>query len=154
MGYFFTFHRRKFIFWGKFQILLDKITTCLLWFFLRINRRVDMLIRATRVKEITLPKYWHYTHHPIRTTLLTLEMTIFGLKMIVKSGLEFFYFVIEWGLSELLLPSAKNRPRKAELAWQVSRYLWRGSFNFKIKNSEPLFTIILSQKWSFQELRV
>ena len=27
---------------------------------------------------------------------------------------------------ELLLPSAKNLPRGAELVWQVSRYLWRG----------------------------
>ena len=53
----------------------------------------------------------------------------------------FFYF------EELLLPYAKtNRPRKAGLAWQVSRYLWRGSLNFKIKNSRPLFTIIFKPK--------
>ena len=31
--------------------------------------------------------------------------------------------------------------------------LWRGSVNFKIKNSRPLFTIILSQKCKFQESR-
>ena len=48
--------------------------------------------------------------------------------MMVKSGLVFFYFEILLAPSELLLPSAKkNLPRKAELAWQVSRYLWRGS---------------------------
>jgi hypothetical protein len=41
--------------------------------------------------------------------------------MMVKSGLEFFYFEIDQALSELLLPSAKNLPKKAELAWQVSR---------------------------------
>jgi hypothetical protein len=27
----------------------------------------------------------------------------------------------------------KNLPRKAELAWQVSRYLWRPLLNFKKK---------------------
>ena len=31
-----------------------------------------------------------------------------------------------------MLPSAKNLPRKIELAWQVTRYLWRGRWNFKI----------------------
>ena len=37
--------------------------------------------------------------------LLTLDITIFGLNMMVKSGLEFFYFEIEGAPSELLLPS-------------------------------------------------
>jgi hypothetical protein len=41
-------------------------------------------------------------------------MTFFGLKMMMKSGLDFFYFEIERAPSELLLPCAKNRPRKAE----------------------------------------
>ena len=41
----------------------------------------------------------------------------------MKSDLEFFYFEIILAPSELVLPSAKNLPRKAELAWQVSRYL-------------------------------
>ena len=45
-------------------------------------------------------------------------MTIFGLKMMMKSGkCNFFYFEIERASSELLLPSAKNQPRKGELAW-------------------------------------
>ena len=35
------------------------------------------------------------------------EMDIFELKMMVKSGLEFFYFEIHQAPSELLLPSAK-----------------------------------------------
>ena len=45
----------------------------------------------------------------------------------------FFDFEIEQAPSEFLLPSAKNMRRKAELAWQVCKYLWTGSFNFKIK---------------------
>ena len=40
----------------------------------------------------------------------------------VKSGVDFFYFEILLPPSELLLPSAKNLPTKAELAWKVSRY--------------------------------
>jgi hypothetical protein len=39
---------------------------------------------------------------------LSLEIDIFDLKMTVKSGLELFYFEIQQGTSELLLPSAKK----------------------------------------------
>ena len=35
-------------------------------------------------------------------------MTIFGVKMMMKSGLEFFHFEIERAPSELLLPNAKK----------------------------------------------
>jgi hypothetical protein len=44
--------------------------------------------------------------------LLSLEVTIFGLKMMVKSGLEKIYFVILCLPSELLLPSAKKSAQK------------------------------------------
>ena len=54
------------------------------------------------------------------TKISDLETNIFELKMMVKSGLEFFYFKILLAPSELLLPSAKNLPREAELAWPVS----------------------------------
>jgi hypothetical protein len=40
------------------------------------------------------------------------EMPIFVLKMMIKSGLEFFYFEIERAPSELLLPSAKKSAQK------------------------------------------
>ena len=50
-----------------------------------------------------------------------------------------FYFEIHRAPSKLLLPSAKK------LAWQVSRYLWRGSVDFK-KKSRPFFTIIFKLK--------
>ena len=55
----------------------------------------------------------------------------FWLKNDVKKWSRIFYFEIERDPSELLLSSVKKRPRKAELAWQVSRYLWRGSVDFK-----------------------
>ena len=51
-------------------------------------------------------------------------MIIFGLKMMMGKWSRIFYFEIPCAPSELLLPSAKkNCLRKAELAWQVSRYL-------------------------------
>ena len=44
--------------------------------------------------------------------------TIFGLKMMVKNILKFHD-----SLQSCCCPVQKNLPRKAELAWQVSRYL-------------------------------
>jgi hypothetical protein len=47
--------------------------------------------------------------------------TIFGLKMMVKSGLE--KNILKYGHQNCCCPVQKNLPSKAELAWQVSRYL-------------------------------
>jgi hypothetical protein len=66
--------------------------------------------------------------------------------MMMKSGLEFFILKLNEPLQSCCCPVQKNQPRKAELAWQVSRYLWRGSFNVKIKKFRPLFTIIFKPK--------
>ena len=74
-----------------------------------------------------------------------LKLTFFWLKMVVKSGLELFIFKFTEPLQSCCCPVQKNLPSRAELAWQVSRYLWRGSVNFKI-NSRPLFTIIFKAK--------
>jgi hypothetical protein len=41
-----------------------------------------------------------------------LEINIFELKMMMKSGLEFFYFEILLASSELLLPSAEKSAKK------------------------------------------
>ena len=81
-------------------------------------------------------------------------MTIFGLKAMVKSGLEKNILKFHVPLQSCCCPVQKNLPRRAELAWLVSRYLWRGAWNFKIIFSRPLFTIILSQKRSFQDFLV
>ena len=47
----------------------------------------------------------------------------------------------------------KNLPRRAELAWQVSRYLWRPLWNFKMIFSR-LLVIILSRKWCQISVRI
>ena len=57
-----------------------------------------------------------------------------------------FYFEIQRGPSELLLPSAKMCPER--LNWP-SKYLWRGSLNFKKKNLDHFSTLFFNQKCSF-----
>ena len=49
LGIFFTFYRWKSMIWGKFQILLGEKKAGWRDLFVWINKRVDMLIRATRV---------------------------------------------------------------------------------------------------------
>ena len=71
----------------------------------------------------------------------------------VKSVIELFILKSYVPFQSCCCPVQKSLPRRAELAWLVSRYLWRGTWNFKITFSRPLFTIILSKKWSFQDLR-
>ena len=47
------------------------------------------------------------------------KMIIFGLKN--ERCSRILYFEIQQAPSELLLPDAKTLPKKADLAWQVSR---------------------------------
>jgi hypothetical protein len=72
----------------------------------------------------------------------------------VKSGLEFIILKSYTPLKSCCCPVQKNLPTMAELAWQVSRYLWRGKSDFKIKNSRPLFTIIFKPKIVFSWLKI
>ena len=64
--------------------------------------------------------------------------------MIVKSGLESILKFTE-PLQSCCCPVQKYLPRMAELAWQLSRYLWRGLVHFKI-NSRPLLPSFVSSK--------
>ena len=90
------------------------------------------------------------TGTPARTLFISglksrvMKLPFLSLKMMVKSGLEFILKLTE-PLQSCCCPVQKYLPRLAELAWQLSRYLWRGSVNFKI-NSRPLFTIIFKLK--------
>ena len=73
-----------------------------------------------------------------------LKLSFLSLQMMLKSGLEIILKLTE-PLQSCCCPVQKYLPSMAELAWQLSRYLWRGSVNFKI-NSRPLFTIIFKLK--------
>merc|ERR1712051_555931 len=97
------------------------------------------------MKMITLDPYTPARTHSISgLKSQVLKLTFFSLKMMVKSGLEFILKLTE-PLQSCCCPVQKNLPSRAELAWQVSRYLRRGSVNFKI-NCRPLFTIIFKLK--------
>ena len=82
-----------------------------------------------------------------------LKLSFLSLKMMVKSGLEFILKLTE-PLQSCCCPVQKFPPRMAELAWQLSSYLWRGSVNFKIKSSRPLFTISVKSKILFSRLEI
>ena len=63
--------------------------------------------------------------------------------MMVKSGLEFFYFKIDRAPSQLLLPSAKKIcPERLNWPGRFAAISEGCSVNFEIKKSRPLFTII------------
>ena len=64
--------------------------------------------------------FWCQT---IQKKILRRFDTIFGLKMMVKSGLEKIILKFHDGLQSCCCQVQKHRPRKAELPWHVSRYL-------------------------------
>ena len=64
-----------------------------------------------------------YNGQNMWTKILSHETIIFGLKMMVKSGLNFFILKSYVPLQSCCCPVQKNLPIMAELAWQVSRYL-------------------------------
>ena len=73
--------------------------------------------------------------------------------MMVKSGLEKIILKFHVPLQRYLLTSQANSALLGRFFCTGQQQLWRGTWNFKIIFSRPLFTIILSQKWSFQDLR-
>ena len=91
--------------------------------------------------------FWCQTIHK---TFLRRFDTIFGLKMMMKSGLKKLFWNSTMAFRVAAAQCKKICPER--LNWQVSRYLWRPPWNFKIFFSRPLFIIILSQIW-FQDLR-
>ena len=68
----------------------------------------------------------------------------------ITSKEDFSFLKFTELLQSCCCPVQKNLPRKAELACQVSR----GSVNFKMKKSRPLFTIILKSKIVISRLKI
>jgi hypothetical protein len=74
--------------------------------------------------------------------------------MMVKSGLEFFYFEILYAPSEI----PANLPGPFSLSWQIALHLaevtLKGHLGFQKKMILDHFSpSFLNQKWLFQELR-
>ena len=112
-------------------------------------------------KKITHPYYlltWFFCFTPARTHFISglksrvLKFTFFSLKMMVKTGLEFILKLTE-PLQRYLLTCQANSALLGRFFGTGQQQLWRGSVNFKIKSSRPLFPIILSQKSQFQNSR-
>ena len=81
-----------------------------------------------------------------------MKSTFLTLKRIVKRGLEFILKFTE-PLQRYLLTCQANSAQLGRFFGTGQQQLWRGSVDFKIKNSRLLFTIILSQKCKFQDSR-
>ena len=96
-----------------------QFTTCLCSkhyvakFLMALHMKLNYLTLAT-------VGFWCQTIHK---KFLRRFDTIFGLKMMMKSGLEKFILKFHHSLQSCCCPVQKNLHRKAELAWQVSRYL-------------------------------
>ena len=79
-------------------------------------------------------------------------MIIFGLKMMVKSGLEKFILKFHVPFQSCCCPVQKKLPRKAELAWLVISEGARGISKYFF--SRPLFTIIFKPKMIISRLKI
>ena len=88
------------------------------------------------------------------TKIMSLEIDIIDLKMMVKSGLEFFILKFTEPLQSCCCPVQKNLPRKAELAWQAIQQISLNFREFQNKNSRPLFTIIFKSKMVISRLEI
>ena len=87
------------------------------------------------------------------TKISSLEIIIFGLKMMVKRGLESLYFEILRAPSEI----PANLPGQFSLSGQISLH-WatatlKGLAEFQNKNSRPLFLIIFKSKMIISRLK-
>ena len=80
-----------------------------------------------------------------------LKLSLLSLKMMVKSGLEFVLKFTE-PLQRYLLSCHANSAIPGRYFCIGQQQLWRGSVNFKIKNSRPIFTIIFKSKMSISRL--
>ena len=80
-------------------------------------------------------------------------MTIFALKMTVKSGLDFLNIQIEKAPSEILanLPGQFSLSGQIFLHWAAATL--KGLDEFQNENERPIVTIIFSQKCQFQDSR-
>ena len=92
----------------------------------------------------------HYMTNPTIVYPVKMEygwnFSISGLKMMVKSGLECFILKFTEPLQRYLLTCQANSAIMGRFFCTGQQQLWRGTQDFKIKNSRPLFNIIFKPK--------
>ena len=89
----------------------------------------------------------------LKSRVLKLHI-IFDLKMMVKTGLEFLILKFSEPLQRYLLTCQANSAFLDDFFCTGQQQLWRGSLNFKIKKSRPVFTIIFKSKMSILRLEI
>ena len=81
-------------------------------------------VQQTSIDNVDmLPSHTAQNSQNKQTNISDHETKIFELKVGVKSGLDFFILKSYQPLQSCCCPVQKDLPRRAELAWQVSRYL-------------------------------
>ena len=91
-----------------------------------------------------------------RISGLTLETTIFGLKIMMKSGVEFFITKLNEPLQRYLITCQANSVFMGWFFYTGPQQLWSCLFNFKIKKkkSRPLFTNNFKPKMSISRFDI
>ena len=111
-------------------------------------------IKTPNTLKITFDSYSKYIEYNIQKCFLSLMKkslmylyTIYISYMYVLQMAVHRLFILKFTepLQSCCCPVQKYLHRMAELAWQLSMYLWRGSVNFKI-NYRPRFSIIFELK--------
>ena len=105
--------------------------------------------RSTSYKTHTLVWTMKQSKHSDRhvTPSRTARISDKILTLMVKSGLEKNILKVHEPLQSCCFPVQNNLTREA------GRYLWRGSWKFKINFSRPLFTIIFKPKIAISRVK-
>ena len=104
--------------------------------------------------------FWFTVYHTSQNSLYkwtkisSLEMDIFGLKMMKKSGLGFFYFEIQRAPSKIPanLPGQFSLSGPFFLHWAAATR--KGLVQFQNKKTRPPFTIILESKMVISRVNI
>ena len=105
--------------------------------------------RTNRAPDSLISKGTHTTQNGQNkwTNILTLEITTFGLKMVVKSGLEFSILKLNEPLQRYLLTGQTNSAFLGNFFLELGSTNYEGACSIlKQKKSRPLCTIIFKPK--------
>ena len=123
-----------------------------IWWKNRFYQVVSCIRGQWKQSECGREHWLELTFFSWLSKLLTLKFTIFSFKnkYFTKNKILKFCKLLQICCYPVQICPA--RPNWPGLACHVSRYFWKGSWNFIIFYSRLLFTLFLSQIWHFQEL--
>ena len=132
--------------WPAVQIV--SVTSCCLLKLVACNIRLTFYGRVQLTVHTSQDSFYKWTK------ISSLEIDIFGLKMMVKSGLDFFCSEIHPAPSEIPanLPGQFGHCGQIFLHWAAATL--KGLGEFQNKKSRPLFTIIFKKKMVISRLKI